>query len=565
MDQRSHRTTRSSFTAVCLLLMLAGCGSKEPPAPLLRAAMLPAPAAADAGTAAAPADAAPTAPPLASNDQTWTPEEMEALLAPIALYPDPVLSQVLLASTNPQEVLDAGNWLVENPDLKDKALDQAAEKAGFTPPMRAIMQFRQIVDQLCLEMGWTSELGQAFTNDESGVFAAVQRLRTQAKDVGNLQSSEQMKVEEKTQGGEQAIVISPPSPQVVYVPQYDPVAAYAPPAAAPAAAAPATTTTTTTTTEDDDDGHSTGSMVATGLLAFGAGLVVANIFDDDDDDYYHNDNYYPNYHGGYMPPPPPYYYRPVYGNGYHPNSSYNRPTQYNNVMKKNNVVVVNNNNNNNYWNSYNDKPTGKARTNDIKSPITQAKPNRPELQQLNARTGATSARTAQRPSSTGANPDWKGQSSYAGAKPEVRAKAKLPPSPAANSKAASNAASARAKAPQAKATPSAQNRAPTKSVDRGRESSPSAGRMADSRPQPAAKPANLPASRPRSEPPRPQVPADRSSGGGEFPGADRSGSADRAASQRGRSSMPQGAHSKGAANKGGGNKGAAKQGAGSRR
>ena len=83
----------------------------------------------------------------------------------------------LLASTNPQEVLDAGNWLVGNPDIKDKALDQAAEKAGFTPPMRAIMQFRQIVDQLCLEMGWTTELGQAFTNDEAGVFAAVQRLR----------------------------------------------------------------------------------------------------------------------------------------------------------------------------------------------------------------------------------------------------------------------------------------------------------------------------------------------------------------------------------------------------
>ena len=557
MDKGSHRTTRLFFAAVSLLLM-AGCGSKEPPAPAAAGGDAAAPAA-----DAAPADAAPPAPPLASTDQTWTPEEMEALLAPIALYPDPVLSQVLLASTNPQEVLDAGNWLVGNPDLKDKALDQAAEKAGFTPPMRAIMQFRQIVDQLCLEMGWTTELGQAFTNDESGVFAAVQRLRTQAKDVGNLQSSEQMKVEEKTQDGEQAIVISPPSPEVVYVPQYDPVAAYAPPAAAPAAAAPATTTTTTTTTEDDDDGHSTGSMVATGLLAFGAGLVVANIFDDDDDDYYHNDNYYPNYHGGYMPPPPPYYYRPVYGNGYHPNSNYNRPTQYNNVMKKNNVVVVNNNNrNNNYWSSYNDKPTGKARTNAVKSPITQARPNRSEL---NTKTAATSARTAQRPSSTGAKPDWKGQSSYAGANPEVRAKAKLPESKAATSKAASNAASARAKAPQAKATPSAQNRAPTKSADRGRESSPSAGRKADSRPQPSAQPANLPASRPRSEPPRPQVSADRSSGGGGFSGADRSGSADRAASQRGRSSMPQGAHSKGSHNKGSANKGAANKGAAANR
>jgi hypothetical protein len=542
--------------------MLSGCGSKEPQAPAATGGDAAAPAAADATTAdaAAPADTAPPAPPLASTDQTWTPEEMEALLAPIALYPDPVLSQVLLASTNPQEVLDAGNWLVENPDVKDKALDQAAEKAGFTPPMRAIMQFRQIVDQMCLEMGWTAELGQAFTNDESGVFAAVQRLRTQAKDVGNLQSSEQMKVEEKTQDGEQAIVISPPSPQVVYVPQYDPVAAYAPPPAAPAApvAAPATTTTTTTTTEEK--GHSTESMVATGLLAFGAGLVVANIFDDDDDDYYHHSNYYPNYYGGYMPPPPPYYYRPVYGNGYHPGYSYNRPTQYNNVLSNNNVVVVNNQRNKNYWNSYNDKPTGKARTNSVQSPITQARPNRSEIQQGKAKPGGANARTAQRPSSTGAKPDWKGQSTYAGAKPEVRAKAKLPESKAATSKAAANATAARAKAPQAKAAQSAQNRAPARSEDRGRATSPSAGSMAESRPQPgnlpssrpanlpSTRPADLPSSRPASTPPRPQVSAARASGGGGgLSGGNRSGAADRAASQRGRSSMPQGAHSKGAA------------------
>jgi hypothetical protein len=191
MDKGSHRTTRLFFTAVSLLLM-AGCGSKEPPAPAAAGGDAAAPAA-----DAAPADAAPSAPPLASTDQTWTPEEMEALLAPIALYPDPVLSQVLLASTNPQEVLDAGNWLIDNPTLADKALDQAAAKAGFTPPVRALMQFRQIVDQMCLKMGWTTELGQAFTNDQRGVLAAVQRLRRQAQDAGNLENSPQIIREER--------------------------------------------------------------------------------------------------------------------------------------------------------------------------------------------------------------------------------------------------------------------------------------------------------------------------------------------------------------------------------
>ena len=523
----------------------------------------PLPAAEDPAAAAA---AAPSAPPLAATDQTWEPEAMEALLAPIALYPDPVLSQVLLASTNPQEVLDAGNWLVGNPDAEGKALDQAAEKAGFTPPMRALMQFRQVVDQMCLEMGWTTELGQAFTNDEAGVFAAVQRLREQAKDVGNLQSSSQMKVEEKTENGQEAIIISPPSPEVVYVPTYDPVAAYAPPPATAAAAAPAAApaATTTTTTEEEDKGHSTGSMVATGLLAFGAGLVVANIFDDDDDDYYGHDYYYPNYHGGYMPPPPPYHYRPVYGNGYHPNNNYNRPTQYNKVLSDNNVVVVNNNNrNNNYWGGYDDRPTGKPRAKQVNSPISSAKSNRPELGQLNAQ--AKSPRAAQQPTrSTGAKPDWKGQTGYAGANPEVRAKAKLPPpSKATTSKTAANAASARTKVSQQPANRSAGTSA-ARTADRGHAASggksaaaarPAATSKATSaaraeRSENVTRPASLPASRPTSTPSRPKPTADTSSRSrGNAMSGSGHGSADRAASQRGKSSMPQGAKSKGGGGK----------------
>ena len=142
---------------------------------------------------------------------TWTPEAMEELLAPIALYPDPVLSQVLIASTNPQEVLDAGNWLLQNEGVKGKALDDAAAAAGFTPPVRALVQFPATVDMMCLEMEWTTELGQAFTADQAGVLDAVQRLRKQAKDVGNLESSSQMLVETEVQEGQEVVVLKPPN------------------------------------------------------------------------------------------------------------------------------------------------------------------------------------------------------------------------------------------------------------------------------------------------------------------------------------------------------------------
>jgi len=147
------------------------------------------------------------------------------------------------------------------------------------------------------QMDWTAELGQAFVNDQQGVMDAVQRLRAQAKDVGNLQSSEQLKVATETQDGHEVITVSPPSPQVVYVPQYDPVAVYAP--------APATVPAPTPVAQEDK-GHSTGSLVTTGLLSFGAGILVANIFEDDDDDYYKNGYYNPRYYGPPMPYHPPY-------------------------------------------------------------------------------------------------------------------------------------------------------------------------------------------------------------------------------------------------------------------
>jgi hypothetical protein len=545
---------------VSAALVLAGCGSKEPAPPQAG----PAPTVDQASAGAAPAaDAAPAAAPLAATDQTWSPEALEALLAPVALYPDPVLSQVLMASTNPQEVLDAGNWLIANPEVEGKALDQAAEAAGFTPPMRGLMQFRAIVDQMCLEMGWTAELGQAFTNDQGGVLDAVQRLRVQAMDAGNLQDSGQMNVEKQSQGGQEAVVITPPSPEIVYVPTYDPVAVYAP---APAAATAPAPMTTPTAVEEKDKGHSTGTLVTTGLLAFGAGILVNEIFDDDDDYYKKGGYYYPNYYGGYMPPPPPYYYRPNYGGGYRPGYNYNRPPSYNNVLSNNNVVVVNRDKNSNYWNNFDDRPTGRQRSNSVQSPITKAKPNRPELAKLNQEAKEPRQRATQAASGAGKQ-DWKGQGGYAGASADARAKANLPPaSKATAGKAAANAQAARAKAPAAAADrgyagapkaksaaasrPEAASKAKTAAANRpeaAKKATPAAARpAATNRPDVAAaakskgvsKPASKPASRPAAS-------------GGRATAASGSarGSADRAASQRGKQSLPQGAKSKAGAAK----------------
>ena len=407
----THARAAALACMLGLAVTISACGGKEP------AATTPA-AATDAATqpasdASGAADAE-SAQPLAASDATWTPEELEGLLAPVALYPDVVLGQVLVASTNPQEVLDAGNWLLQNQGLEGKPLDQAAEKVGFTPPIRGLIQSPEVVDMMASQMDWTTELGQAYVNDQDGVLAAVQRLRAQAQDVGNLQTSKQMKVETEVQEGQQVITVSPPSPEVVYVPQYDPVAAYAPPpATAPVAMAPATTTTTTTTTEDN--GHSTGSMVATGLLAFGAGLVVSNIFDDDDDDWYGSNYYSPRYYGPPAPYYPPYPYRPAYGNGYYPNNNYNRPPGYQHGFNNNTVIV---NQDNNYWNNFDNKSGNNRKTNKIKSPITEAKPNRPELQSLN-----TQAKQGPKRAAPSGPDSWKGQSGYAGNKQGGQTKA----------------------------------------------------------------------------------------------------------------------------------------------
>jgi hypothetical protein len=517
--------------------------------------------------------------------RAWTPEEMEALLAPIALYPDPVLSQMLIASTNPQEVLDAGNWLLQNQGLKGQALDNAAAAVGFTPPIRALVQFPETVDMMCQELGWTSELGEAFVADQAGVLASVQRLRKQAVDVGNLKSSPQMKVETEEQEGQEVVVLKPAKPEVVYVPQYDPVAAYAPPPAlTTTTTAPAATTTTTTTTEDK--GHSTGSLVATGVLAFGAGILVNELFDDDDD------NYYPNYGYGGMPYYPPYPYRPSYGGGYYPSSGYNRPPGYNSgFVNTGNVVINTGGGGGGYWDRYDNKPgRGSAqRPTAVSSPITAARPNRPELNDLNKRQPRAMPADVRPPSADRTAANWKGQSGYAGAKPGgskdaqgriasatpgyskpaaakpgTRDVSKSPPKvqgsyagakhggakPAARDVQKPKPASRDVQRPQQPGTRDVQKPKPasrdvqrpqqpsTRDVKRPPTSGGDRGYTKPSGAKPAARP--QPASRPAAPSRGTAV-----SGG-------RSGQAERSASQRGKQSMPQGARSKGGSGGGGG-------------
>jgi hypothetical protein len=541
---------------------LAGCGSKDEPA-----ATTPATAPAPAPTPIAAADVA---------NATWTAEALEELLAPIALYPDPVLSQVLIASTNPQEVLDAGNWLIANEGLEGKALDAAAAQIGFTPPIRALVQFPQTIDMMCMEMGWTTELGQAFVADQAGVLAAVQRLRKQAMEVGNLKSSEAMVVETQQQEGQEVVVLKPPTPEVVYVPTYDPQAVYAPAPAAPAAA-PVTTTTTTTETS----GHSTGTLVTTGLLAFGAGMLVNEIFDDDDD--YHGYNY-PNYGYGGMPYYPPYPYRPSYGGGYYPSNGYNRPPNYNSGFQNNGNIYVNTGgnrpggNNNNYWNKYDDQPrpgsgnNGYNKARKTSSPITQAKPNRSDLNDLSKRQPRPMPADVKRPAPNATASNWKGQQSYAG-KDQRPASAQGPQD-------RSNAATPGYSKPGASTRPGGQNKTAPKVqgsyAGKNQASRPSPQSM----PKPAAKPAARPAAKPAAKPvSRPQnmpsgdrgysgggsaqrptakpaakpMPANRPSPSAQprpskptaTSGANRGGGSASAASQRGKQSMPQGARSKG--------------------
>ena len=202
MDKFAGRTRRAFLAVFCSVILVSG------PMPALQAS-----ASTQAATAQQPASRIP-------NDQ------LDSLVAPIALFPDPLLAQTLAASTYPLELIQLHQWLQKNKTLKDKALADAVAKQPWDPSVQAMAGLPDLVKRLADDIQWTTDLGNAFLAQQSDVMDAVQRMRSKAKDSGNLKSSEEIKVETKVVESKTVVVIEQANPQVIYVPTYNPTVVY---------------------------------------------------------------------------------------------------------------------------------------------------------------------------------------------------------------------------------------------------------------------------------------------------------------------------------------------------
>src|ERR1700726_2903910 len=151
-----------------------------------------------------------------------TPQELQQLVAPIALYPDALVAQILAAATYPAEIVEADRWMQSHSNLKGEELAKEVDKQSWDPSVKALAQFPSVLENMDKNLSWTSSLGDAYANQQQDVTDAVQTLREQAHKNGHLESNEQEKV--TTQGN--TIVIEPANPEVVYVPQYNPWLVY---------------------------------------------------------------------------------------------------------------------------------------------------------------------------------------------------------------------------------------------------------------------------------------------------------------------------------------------------
>jgi uncharacterized membrane protein YgcG len=274
-------------------------------------------------------------PPSAPESDVGTPTEpapqteaqLEALVAPIALYPDALVAQILAAATFPDQVAIANYWFGQNKNLTGDGLVQAVNQQSWDPSVKALTQFPTVLANLANNLAWTSSLGEAYHNQQAAVMSAIQTLRAKAQAAGNLKSTPQITV---VQQAPQEIVIQPANPQVVYVPQYNPAVIYGYPYVTP--------------------GYTAGDMAAVGLLSFGAGIAIGAAISSSwgwnswacgwhgGAVVYHGGAYYGNtaWHGGY------------YNNAYHSGYGYNNYNNYNHNNYNNSY-----NHNNSYNNSYN--------------------------------------------------------------------------------------------------------------------------------------------------------------------------------------------------------------------
>jgi hypothetical protein len=178
-------------------------------------------------------------------------DELQQLVAPIALYPDALVAQILGAATFPDQVTAASSWLQQNTGLAGTALTNAVDAQPWDPSVKALTEFPSVLDNLAKNLSWTSSLGEAYHTQAADVMSAVQVLRAKAQAAGNLKSGSQITV---VQQSPQIIVIQPTNPQVVYVPTYNPTVVYGTPYVTP--------------------GYSTAAVVTTAVVAFGVGIAV---------------------------------------------------------------------------------------------------------------------------------------------------------------------------------------------------------------------------------------------------------------------------------------------------
>jgi uncharacterized membrane protein YgcG len=169
-----------------------------------------------------------TAPAPGAAESPLRQEELEQLLAPIALYPDSLLAQVLMASTYPLEIVQAARWLKANPKVTGKALEDAMQKQRWDPSVKSLTAMPQVLEMMDTKIDWTQKLGDAFLAQQAQVMQTVQALRAKASAAGNLKSTPEQQVSTVQESGQSVIVIEPANPQVVYVPTYDPAVIYGP-------------------------------------------------------------------------------------------------------------------------------------------------------------------------------------------------------------------------------------------------------------------------------------------------------------------------------------------------
>jgi Protein of unknown function (DUF3300) len=208
-----------------------------------------------------------------------SPEQLQELASPIALYPDLLVARILAASTYPDQVVEAHRWLQQNPKLPPDELAAKVNAQPWDPSIKSLTQFPQVLQTMNDSLAWTSALGEAYYNQPDDVMDAIQVLRVRATDAGTLKSTPQQKVEVQpapapaaAEDGaqpavqQQTVVIQPAEPNVVYVPQYNPTTAYGAPVAAP-------------------QGYTGTEMLTTGLLSFGLGMTMGALINDGDDDW----------------------------------------------------------------------------------------------------------------------------------------------------------------------------------------------------------------------------------------------------------------------------------------